>query len=90
VAAPRRACSRPPRSGYSWRARCLRLYAFYATHFWSIQGQFQSHHFLDHVLQITVPKDRAHSNSARAGRAGPHASSPSKTLALPGSRSRPL
>jgi hypothetical protein len=70
VAAPRRACSRPPRSGYSWRARCLRLYAFYATHFWSIQGQFQSHHFLDHVLQITVPKDRAHSNSAR--QAGPH------------------
>ena len=70
VAAPRRACSRPPRSGYSWRARCLRLYAFYATHFWSIQGQFQSHHFLDHVLQIMHGPKRSRAQQQRA-RAGP-------------------
>ena len=64
VAAPRRACSRPPRSGYSWRARCLRLYAFYATHFWSIQGQFQSHHFLDPCP--ANPKRRSRAQQQRA------------------------
>jgi len=64
VAAPRRACSRPPRSGYSWRARCLRLYAFMQRIFWSIQGQFQSHHFLDPCP--ANPKRRSRAQQQRA------------------------
>ena len=68
VAAPRRACSRPPRSGYSWRARCLRLYALVQRIFGPFRGN-SSHHFLAIILIMPRgPKSRA--QQQRAGMQG--------------------